>query len=315
MEMKTMEFKNLEKWKSTLDNCIRCGYCYEHCPLTKFTRWESDAPRAKMSMLFGMLSGELEPSSYIAEKLFSCFYCQRCVAACSSGVPITEVFTDARADFVGTEFEMPGTTSVTGPNCVACLACVRACPHEARSFENGVVVTDKVKCQGCGICVDVCPRQTIEIKTGYGTDRKYLDNEVTRFLAKDNAKAAIFACNWSYYPDLQTAEEGPFDGEAPEYKIFVNLCGGRLEKTQLIEPFLNSAWGVLVACCPDGDCEHDGNVKAKSHVAYLRAAMEAMDISPDRLKVVQIAHGDKAGFQTEIDTFMEDINSLGPLIP
>ncbi|MFO7884753.1 MAG: hydrogenase iron-sulfur subunit [Desulfobacteraceae bacterium] len=313
MENKKMEFKNTEKWKMTLDNCIRCGYCYEHCPLTKFTRWESDAPRARLVMLFGLLSGELEPSTYVADKLFSCFYCKRCEAACSSGVPLTDIFTDAKADFAGTEFEMPGTTSVTGPDCVCCLACVRACPHEARYFEDGVIITDPVKCQGCGICVDVCPRQTIEIQNTYGTDRAYLDNEVTRFLKQDNAKAIVFGCNWSYYPDFQTAT-GPDPAEPREYKILINMCGGRLQKAQLIEPFLHKAWGVLVACCPDGDCEHDGNVKAKAHVKYLKNALELMDIDPDRIQLVQIAHGDKAGFQSEINTFMEKINTLGPLI-
>jgi len=314
MEKRPMEFNHLEKWKSTLDNCIRCGYCYEHCPLAKHTRWESDTPRAKMSMLFGMLSGELAPSSYIAEKLFSCFYCQRCTAACSSGVPITDVFTDARADFAGTEFEMPGTTSVTGKECAACLACVRVCPHEARSFQDGVIVTDRVKCQSCGICVDTCPRQAITIETAYGTDRGFLDGEVAAFLEKENGKAIVFGCNWSFYPDLQTAVAPPSNDDEPEYKILINLCGGRLQKTQLLEPLLNNGWGVLVACCPDGDCEHDGNIKAKSHVNYLRSLLETMDIDPDRIQLVQIAHGDKSGFQEAIDTFMERINALGPLI-
>ena len=314
MENKTMEFKHLEKWKSTLDNCIRCGYCYEHCPLIKHTRWESDAPRAKLGMLFGMLSGKLEPSQYISEKFFSCFYCKRCDAACSSGVPITDIFTDARADFVNTEFEMPGTTSVTGPECVLCLACVRACPHEARFFEDGEIITDKVKCQSCGICVDVCPQKAIEIKTSYGTDSESLNKRAIKFLEKKNSKAIVFGCNWSYYPDLQSSCLPPSETEDdPEYKILINLCGGRLEKPQLIEPFLNKAWGVLVACCPDGECEHDGNVKAKSHVKYLRSLFKTMNIDPERIQVVQIAHGDKAGFQTEIDKFMEKINELGPL--
>ena len=171
METRPFETKNLEKWKSNLDSCIRCGYCYEHCPIFKHTRWESDAPRAKMIMAYGLLAGKLEPSTYIAEKLSSCFYCGRCVAACSSGVPLTEIITDAKLDFQGTAFEVSGTTSITNTDCVACLACVRACPHEAREFINGKIVTDTAKCQSCGICVDVCPNQAVTTCLSYGTNR------------------------------------------------------------------------------------------------------------------------------------------------
>ncbi len=311
METRPFETKNLDKWKSNLDSCIRCGYCYEHCPIFKHTRWESDAPRAKLIMLYGLLAGKLEPSAYIADKIASCFYCGRCVAACSSGVPLMDIFTDAKRDFQGTQFEACGTTTITNTDCVACLACVRACPHEARLFINGKIVTDTVKCQSCGICVDICPNQAISTSLGYGTSRPDLNREIGDFLEKETSKAIVFGCNWSYYPDFQASAMDR--AVEPPYKILINMCGGRLEKPLLLEPLLQNAWGVLVACCPDGDCEHDGNVKAKSHVLALRELLEQMDIDPDRLQLVQIKHGDKVGFQTAIDTFMEKLDTLGPL--
>ncbi|ACN16158.1 putative fusion protein GlcF/heterodisulfide reductase HdrA [Desulforapulum autotrophicum HRM2] len=311
METRPFETKNLDKWKSNLDSCIRCGYCYEHCPIFKHTRWESDAPRAKLIMLYGLLAGKLEPSAYIADKIASCFYCGRCVAACSSGVPLTEIFTDAKRDFQGTEFEACGTTTVTNTDCVACLACVRACPHEARLFVNGKIVTDTVKCQSCGICVDICPNKAISTSLSYGTNRPALNQEIGEFLEKETSKAIVFGCNWSYYPDFQASVMDK--AVEPPYKILINMCGGRLEKPLLLEPLLQNAWGVLVACCPDGDCEHDGNVKAKAHVSALRELLEEMDIDPDRLQLVQIKHNDKTGFQTAIDTFMEKLETLGPL--
>ncbi len=311
MELRTFETKHLDKWKSTLDSCIRCGYCYEHCPVFKDTRWESNAPRAKMIMVYGLLSGKLEPSTYISDKLSSCFYCGRCNAACSSGVTLTDIITDAKRDFQGTQFESPGSTSVTNTDCAACLACVRVCPHEAREFINGKIITDTVNCQSCGICVDVCPNQAVATNLSYGTDRFSLNQEIGTFLDKENAKAIVFGCNWSYYPDFQSSVMEP--ATDPEYKILINMCGGRLEKPLLLEPLLQNAWGVLVACCPDGDCEHDGNVKAKSHVAALRQLLKNMGIEEDRLQLVQIAHGDKAGFQSAVDRFMETLNTLGPI--
>ena len=313
MENQVIELKHAEKWKETLNKCIRCGYCYEHCPLIKYTRWESDAPRAKLIMIYGMLSGNLEPSKYIGEKLFSCFYCKRCEAACSAGVPLTDIFADVRADFAGTDFEAVGSTAVTGGGCVQCLACVRECPHEARLLVDGEVVTDMVKCQSCGICVEVCPVQCITIENAYGTDSDSLNSEISKFLNKENSKAIVFGCNWSFYPGLQTAAIPLSDQGDQEYKILINLCGGRLSKQQLMEPLFHGAWGVLVACCPDGDCEHDGNIKAKAKVKILRERFEEMNINPDRLQLVQIAHGDKTGFQAAIDQFMDKINQIGPL--
>ena len=132
-------------------------------------------------------------------------------------------------------------------------------------------------------------------------------------MEKETSKAIIFGCNWTYYPDLQNSYIAQHELPIPEYKILINMCGGRLEKPLLLEPLLQKAWGVLVACCPDGDCEHDGNVKAKIHVAALRELLEQMDINPDRIQLVQIKHGDKTGFQAAIDGFMETLNKLGPL--
>ena len=52
------EITKLEKWRGALNQCIRCGYCYEHCPIYKNTRWEIDSPRGKLILMYGMISGE-----------------------------------------------------------------------------------------------------------------------------------------------------------------------------------------------------------------------------------------------------------------
>ncbi len=41
--------------------------------------------------------------------------------------------------------------------CATCELCVKLCPYEARSVEEGRIVVDELACQGCGICVASCP--------------------------------------------------------------------------------------------------------------------------------------------------------------
>ncbi len=306
MKTNTIKYNNLEKWESTLAKCIRCGYCFEHCPIYKYSRWESDAPRAKIIMCHGLLSGDLEPSDYIAEKLFSCFFCKKCEVACSSGVPLTEIFSDARSDLIEAGFNIPGTTTLTESVCIACLACVRECPHEARLLINNKIIVDPVKCQSCGKCVEICPTNAAKPGLSFGTSKKELTDETADYLQKSkNEKAVVFACNWSYFPGLQSSAIA--NSEEKDYKIIVTMCGNKLEKETIIEAFLNNARGVLVACCPDGDCEHKGNEKAKANVKYIQTLLQTINIDPERIKLVQIEHGDKSGFQKEIDTFMETI--------
>ncbi|MBU8849433.1 MAG: hydrogenase iron-sulfur subunit [Desulfobacterales bacterium] len=314
MENKINEFKHLEKWQGTLANCIRCGYCFEHCPMFKHTGWESDAPRAKIITAFGLLTGEVEPSESVADKMFSCFYCMRCEAACSSGVPLTQIFTDAKKDLIEMGLTGPGTTSITTPFCARCLICVRACPHEARFFDGKEIVTDPSKCKSCGICLEVCPARAAKIENHFGTDKDELIEISSAFLdAQESAKAIIFACNWSYFPELQASVLPESETKEKDYKILVNMCGGRLEEHLLMAPFLHNAWGVMAACCPDGDCEHDGNLRAKKIVASLHNTFKSMDINPERIRLVQIPPGDKALFQAEIDTFIDKLNKMGPI--
>ena len=315
MKTDTKEFTNLKKWEGTLASCIRCGYCFEHCPMFKYTGWESDAPRAKIITAFGLLTGKVELNKASSDKLFNCFYCKRCEAACSSGVKLTEIFTDAKKDLAEMGFKGPGTTAITHLNCARCLICIGACPHDARSFDGDeAVVVDPVKCQSCGICVEVCPAGAAAIENHFGTDRKELMERSSEFLTShDSAKAIVFACNWSYYPDLQASVLPESEDKDKQYKILVNMCGGRLEAQLLMAPFLSNAWGVLVACCPEGDCQHDGNKKAIKLVQNIKDIFQKLDMDPERIHLVEIPAGDKTLFQAEIDTFIDKLNSMGPV--
>jgi len=308
------EFDRLKKWESSLNACIRCGYCYEHCPIYKTTRWEIDSPRGKMTLAFGLLHGELEPSDYIAEKLFECFHCQRCQDACSSGVYTIDVFADARADLIDAGFEPVGTTSWTDHDkCAVCLNCVRMCPHEARSFENRIQ-TDRLKCQCCGSCLDACSARAIHIEKGFGTGPDELRESVAEFLLQPEAKGVVFGCSWSTYPGFQTAQLAG-EGENCDHRVFVTACTGRLTAAVVLDAFERGAWGVLLVGCPDDECEHGGNMRAQARMEMLRDVLAHIGVAPERLQVAEASKKKPKVFSGHVREFMEAVRGLGPLHP
>lgn len=180
-----MEFKNSEKWRHKLNVCIRCGYCYEHCHLFKVSGWETDATRGKLMMIFGMLEGQIEPSEFIAEKMFECFMCKRCDATCSAKVEITDILRDARLDFIEAGYDCDGTTSKTNEDlCSRCGVCISVCKHEARSLdkENDKIVVDKAKCQSCGCCIAACPSGAAYGKEGWEVTKNEMMQKIESFL-------------------------------------------------------------------------------------------------------------------------------------
>ena len=47
--------------------------------------------------------------------------------------------------------------------CLGFGNCVKKCPQNAISVENGVAVVERELCVGCGVCVDACPKHVIEL--------------------------------------------------------------------------------------------------------------------------------------------------------
>lgn len=99
-----MEAEYLEELQQEMNTCIRCAYCFEQCPVIQETRWDTDGARGKVILSYGLLSGELEPSQYIADKLFKCTLCRDCLERCPSKVQILDIITSARADLVEAGF-------------------------------------------------------------------------------------------------------------------------------------------------------------------------------------------------------------------
>ena len=96
--------KNLKKLENEMDFCIRCAYCFEECPIIKERGWESNGARGKVILSYGLITGELKPSQYIADRFFQCTCCRDCVERCPSNVNILDIISSARADLIDSGF-------------------------------------------------------------------------------------------------------------------------------------------------------------------------------------------------------------------
>lgn len=102
-----METKNLKEWERELDICIRCSYCFEDCPIFKELGWESSSARGKILYAYGLLHGEMEPTEFIARRVFDCTLCRLCKEKCSAKVNITEIIEACRADLAKGGYLLP----------------------------------------------------------------------------------------------------------------------------------------------------------------------------------------------------------------
>ncbi len=310
------KFKRLKKWENELNKCIRCGYCYELCPLYKTLNWESNTPRGKLIILHGLITDKIELTQEIVEKFFQCFYCQQCSDNCSAGVPVTDIFTDARADFIDAGFDVVGTTSQFKEDlCSVCGMCVSVCKSEALSFVedeggNRKVVVDKVKCKGCGLCIATCPSGVIYQKHGFEISPSELKDKITSFLKMSDKKLIVFCCNWSVFPGLQNSQSTTLINTS--YGVIVTMCSGRVNPELVLHAYKEGAWGVMVCGCPPEECEHDGNYKARRRLLLLKNILKHINIEPERLRLVWFSRGQSMKLKKAIDDFVNDLEKMGP---
>jgi coenzyme F420-reducing hydrogenase delta subunit/heterodisulfide reductase subunit C len=311
-----VDFERSKKWEDELNKCIRCGYCYELCPLFKSYNWESDTPRGKLLLIYGMITGKIQPSQEIVDKIFQCFYCKNCSDNCSAGVPITDILTDARADFINAGFEVEGTiVKIDDDLCSVCGICISLCKYDALSIEDigdeKKIIVDKIECRGCGLCLSACPSEAITQKEGCNVTIPELHDSVKEILKQNDKKLIVFACNHSINPGLQLSYNEPVK-ETP-YGLIVTMCSGRVAPELVLRALEEGAWGVMIAGCPPEECDHDGNYKARRRLILLKNILKDLNIEPERVELDWFSTGESSKLEKSISKFVKKLEKIGPL--
>ncbi|MCR4393660.1 MAG: (Fe-S)-binding protein, partial [Dehalococcoidales bacterium] len=94
------EFREIERFRRDHELCMKCGFCISACPVYREELVESAVARGKNQLVRGLLSGELELTRELEERLDKCTLCKTCTQNCPAGVQIPSVIIAARADKV-----------------------------------------------------------------------------------------------------------------------------------------------------------------------------------------------------------------------
>ena len=84
------------EYQEELSKCVRCGSCKAYCPTYDEGLTEAMGARGRLTLLRGLLSGQLEPSPVLRERLFSCILCGACETLCPPKLKITEAIYHSR---------------------------------------------------------------------------------------------------------------------------------------------------------------------------------------------------------------------------
>lgn len=77
-------------------SCMRCGFCIPLCPSKDYYKFEAYTPRGRLSILNGLVHGDLKLSEKVNEILHTCILCGACSVLCPAGVKTYEIFEKAR---------------------------------------------------------------------------------------------------------------------------------------------------------------------------------------------------------------------------
>lgn len=85
-----------EQMNKAIKTCVHCGFCLPTCPTYLETGSELDSPRGRITLMKGVLQGQLALDSTVVNHVDRCLGCLACVTACPSGVQYNELIDNFR---------------------------------------------------------------------------------------------------------------------------------------------------------------------------------------------------------------------------
>jgi len=175
--------------------------------------------------------------------------------------------------------------------CVACLTCIRVCPHHAIELVRAdnskeVAGISDLACYACGICAGICPAKAIKFQ-GYRDEETLAQIEAMGESLNDRNVA--FCCEHSAYPAADLA--GKLRLHYPENLRIIRVpCAGQVDVFHILKAFEKGAAAVLVMGCEEGACHHiTGNARAKERVKYSEMLLKEVSVDGGRVRMFNLS--------------------------
>ena len=175
--------------------------------------------------------------------------------------------------------------------CVACLTCIRVCPHGAIQLVRAdnskeVAGISDLACYACGICAAICPAKAIRFQ-GYRDEEILAQIEAVGKAL--NGRSLAFCCEHSAYSAADLA--GKLRLRYPENLRIIRVpCAGQVDVFHILKAFEKGAAAVLVMGCEEGACHHiTGNTRAKERVKYCNMLLKEVKVDGRRVAMFNLS--------------------------
>ncbi len=79
------------------EKCVFCGFCESVCPTLPLGPHRGYGPRGRITMVRGLLKGEITLSDEVVSSLYSCLLCNACSVVCPASIRVGDVVREVRA--------------------------------------------------------------------------------------------------------------------------------------------------------------------------------------------------------------------------
>lgn len=299
--------------------CWSCGTCAATCLVRRFN------PAFNPRRILHQAGLGLRQQVLSSAEIWQCSACDACYPRCPQQIHISQVMQAIRNVALREGYQAPGPCAqVEAATCSGCAVCTRACPYKAiervtqrmDGQERAVAYVDGNLCQRCGICVAVCPSRAIrleefndsELLTRIGADG-WLERPGWLQGGAEAPRILALVCQWSIRSEVEWAGLQALQSDALR---LVNLpCSGRVDPAMILLALNQSADGVLVVGCREGECHYQrGTYLGRGKVMLLREMMAALGLPPERVRFAELGALDRDALRPLVAQFRQCLTEV-----
>jgi quinone-modifying oxidoreductase subunit QmoB len=201
--------------------------------------------------------------------------------------------------------------------CTQCKRCTEECPFGTlNEDEKGTPEFFPMRCRRCGICMGACPERIVNFQDySVGMVAEMIKAMEVPEDYEEKPRILALMCENDAVPALDAAAANGAKWN-PWVRIIPIRCLGSTNIIWMAEALSRGIDGVILIGCKWGDdyqCHYmRGSELAKTRLGNVEETLQRLALEPERLKVVELTHGEFDRVPQVLDEFAEELDDLGP---